>query len=94
MPSGYPFVRSVRWDFFDRVCLGVSIRQAACEVGAHYSGGAMLEVCRYAKVAVVSVWPIPGIGRGRVGGAPACGLERVEIMRGRDAGLGAAEIAR
>jgi transposase, IS30 family len=99
MPSGYPWSRSVRREFFDRVCLGASIRQAACEVGVHYNaaywwwrdaGGMQLRKGRgVGGLANPGDWSRAG-GRGhRVGFE-----ERVEIMRGLDAKLTYAEIGK
>jgi transposase, IS30 family len=97
MPSGYPWSRSVRREFFNRVCQGASIRQAACEVGVHYNAaywwwrdaGAMtLRKGTARGLANPGDWSRPGGWGHRLSGA-----ERIEIMRGRDAGLSAARIA-
>src|ERR1700738_3167674 len=98
MPSGYPWSRSVRRGFFDRVCRGASIRQAACKVGVRCNaaywwwrdaGSMTLRKGTARGLANPGDWSRPG----------GCGYrisfeERVEIMRGRDAGLNLAEIAK
>lgn len=98
MPSGYPWSRLVRREFFDRVCQGASIRQAACAVGVHYNaaywwwrdaGGMTLRKGRACGLANPGDWSRPG-GRGH----RLSGPERIEIMRGRDASLSPPEIAR
>src|SRR6202008_1512353 len=98
MPSGYPWSRSVRRGFFDLVCGAETIRQAARQSGVSYNAGwewwrdagAMkLRMGRgVGGLANPGDWSRPG-GRGR---RMSYG-ERVQIMRGRDAGLGVAEIA-
>src|SRR6202008_1761903 len=126
MPSGYPWSRSVRRGFFDLVCGGETIRQAARQSGVSYNPG--WEWWRDAGAMKLRMgrgvgglgnrggWSRPGgrdggamklrMGRG-VGGLAKPGDwsrpggrgrrmsygERVQIMRGRDAGLGVAEIA-
>jgi transposase, IS30 family len=100
MPSGYPWPRSVRRDFFDRVCQGASIGEAARAVGVHYN--AAYWWWRDAGAMKVQIG-----GRGRRGLVDAGNMalpggrdhrlnlvERVAIMRGRDAGLGVGDIAR
>jgi transposase, IS30 family len=97
VPSGYRWSRSVRREFFDRVCQGASIRQAARALGVHYNaaywwwrdaGSMALRKGRARGVASAGDWSRPG-GRGhRLSGA-----ERIEIMRGRDSGLSVPQIA-
>jgi transposase, IS30 family len=97
MPTGYRWSKLVRRDFFDQVCQGVSIQQAACQVGVHRNaaykwwrdaGG--MTLCKGSAYGLANPgdWSRPG-GRGhRLSGA-----ERIEIMRGRDEGLSVAQIA-
>lgn len=99
MPSGYRWPRSVRREFFDRVCQGASLREAAGAVGVHYN-------------AAYSWWRNAGGMKVQIGGSGGRGLldpgnmslpggrghrlnlvERVAIMRGRDAGRSVADIA-
>jgi transposase, IS30 family len=98
MPTGYRWSRSVRRDFFDRVCQGVSIRQAACQVGVHYNAAYVwwrdaggMTLCKGSAYGLANRgdWSRSG-GRGH----RLSGPERIEIMRGRDAGLAVAQIAR
>ena len=99
MPSGFPFSGSVRRELFDRVCGGVALRQAALDLGVSRmaatnwwrDAGAMKLRTGRGGGGLVNPgdWSRPG-GRGhRLSGA-----ERIEIMRGNDAGLSAAEIAK
>jgi transposase, IS30 family len=39
MPSGYPFPRSVRREFFDLVCQGMSVLEAERTVGVSFLTG-------------------------------------------------------
>jgi hypothetical protein len=91
MPSGYPVARSVKCKLFDRVCCGATVAQAAGELGVSRStgwmwwrnaGGMALATGRGGGLAdrVDRRWP---------GGAGhRLSLEeRIEIMRGHDAGL-------
>jgi IS30 family transposase len=99
VPSGYPFSRAVRHEFFDQVCRGVSLTKAAEAVGASGDTGWIW-------------WRDAGAMKIQIGGHGGHGLlepgnmalpggrghrlsieERVEIMRSRDAGLSDAEIA-
>jgi IS30 family transposase len=85
-------------ELFDRVCRGQSVRAAAVAMGVshgtghqwwHKAGGMTLATGQRGGVAEVVDRDGPG-GRGhRINLA-----ERVEIMRGRDEGLGYAEIGR
>lgn len=98
MPSGYPWPRSVRRRFFDQVCCGVTVTRAAREAGVSYNagsewwrnaGGMTLGKGRGpAGLAKPSGCIAPGSRGGRLGYG-----ERIEIMRGRDAGLSHAQIA-
>ena len=98
MPTGYRWSRLVRRGFFDLVCGGETIRQAARQSGVSYNAGwewwrdagAMkLRMGRgVGGLANPGDWSRPG-GRGhRISHG-----ERVQIMRGRDAGLSVADIA-
>jgi transposase, IS30 family len=100
MPCGVPFSRSVRREFFDRVCQGASLRDTARDVGVSYNAGWIwwrdaggMKLRRNPKGDLGLADPgdldRPG-GRGhRISFA-----ERVEIMRGRDRGHSQVEIAR
>jgi transposase, IS30 family len=98
MPSGYPFARSVRREFFDRVCQGMPVTQAAHELGVFRNTAwawlrdAGATALRKGSGVGGVVYPRdlvrPG-GRGhRLDVA-----ERVKIMRGLDGGLSVAKIA-
>ncbi|WP_456341124.1 transposase, partial [[Mycobacterium] nativiensis] len=99
MPSGYPASKAVRHEFFDQVCRGASLTDAAHAVGVSRGAGTVW-------------WRDAGAMKIQVGGTGPRGLlepgnvslpggrghrlsvdERVTIMRGRDAGLSDAEIA-
>ena len=99
MPSGYPSSKTVRHEFFDQVCRGVSVTIAAHAVGVSRGAGTVW-------------WRNAGAMKLQIGGRGPRGLldpgnmslpggpghrlsvaERVEIMRGHDAGLSDAEIA-
>jgi transposase, IS30 family len=100
MPSGYPFPRSVRREFFDLVCQGMSVTQAERRVGVSFltgsrwwreAGSMKLRVNRWGHGGLANSGDVsrPG-GRGhRLSAA-----ERITIMRGRDAGLSHAEIGK
>jgi len=101
MPSGYPHPKAVRRELFDRVCLGAPLFSAAQELGVSttaariwwYQAGHMKLVAGGRGDAKGLATPgnmaLPG-GKGhRLNDA-----ERVEIMRGLDAGLKPAQIAR
>ena len=99
MPSGYPFGRFVRRELFDLVCQGMTVSQAervlgvSCRTGWLWwrDAGAMTLVKGrgVGGLANPGDWSRPG-GRGH----RFSGDERIAIMRGRDAGLTPAEIAR
>ena len=99
MPSGYPFPRSVRWEFFDRVCRGQPVTQAARDLGVFRntawkwwgdaSGMKLVKGRHAAGLAEPGDLDRPG-GRGHRLSLD----ERIEIMRGRDAELSYAEIGR
>jgi IS30 family transposase len=99
MPTGYPFSRSVRRELFDLVCQGMAVSQAERELGVSYRTGWLwwrdAGAMKLRKgqgvggLANPGDWSQPG-GRGR----RLSGDERIEIMRGRDAGLSNAEIGR
>lgn len=99
MPSGYPHSPAVRRELFDRVCRGVPLFVAAQGVGVSTTSAWLW--WRDAGAMKLHIG-----GRGQRGllepgnmslpGGPGHRLsvsERVEIMRGRDAGLSAAGIA-
>jgi transposase, IS30 family len=97
MPSGYPFSKSVRREFFDLVCQGMSVTQAERRVGVSFltgsrwwreAGGMKLGRNQWRSgLANPGVVSRPG-GRGHRLSVD----ERMTIMRGRDAGLSDAEI--
>jgi transposase, IS30 family len=99
MPSGYPFPRSVRRELFDLVCLGMPVHAAERKLGVSIhagwgwwrdAGAMKLRKGRgVGGLANPGDWSRPGGVGHRLSGD-----ERIEIMRGRDAGLTAAEIAR
>jgi transposase, IS30 family len=99
MPTGYRRSRSVRRDFFDRVCQGASIRAAARAVGVHYNtawwwwrdAGAMKLLTGKGDLGLADPGDLDRLG-GR--GHRLSFDERVEIMRGLDLGYSQAEIAR
>ena len=99
MPSGIPVSRAVKREFFDLVCLGMATTEAAEKVGmSRRTGWLWWRDARGMKLRS---------GYGGLGGLASPGdlrrpggaghrvsfEERVEIMRGRDAGLNFAEIA-
>lgn len=98
MPSGFPFPREVRREFFDRVCQGQAVTRAACELGVFRNtawawwrdAGAMqlLKGTGEHGLANPGDWSGPG-GRGH----RLSYDERVQIMRGRDQGRSVADIA-
>jgi transposase, IS30 family len=99
MPSGYPFPRSVRHELFDLVCRGLPVHAAERMLGVSIhtgwlwwrDAGAMKlrKGCGVGGLANPGDWARPGGAGHRLSGD-----ERIEIMRGRDAGFTAAEIAR
>lgn len=100
MPSGYPFARSVRWEFFDRVCGWRPVTLAARDLGVFRNtawkwwidAGAMrlLNGGRHAAGLAEPGDPDTPGGRGHRLSLD----ERIEIMRGRDGELSYAEIGR
>lgn len=99
MPYGVPFSKSVRREFFDRVCQGSSLKDTAHELGVSYNtgwlwwrdAGAMKLRCNSIGdlgLADPGDFDRPG-GRGH----RLSFDERVEIMRGLDRGLKQVEIA-
>ena len=99
MPSGYPFSRSVRREFFDRVCCGEPVTRAARELGVFRNTGwawwRQAGAMKVVKGKGVGGLANPGdLSRPGGQGHRLSFDERIEIMRGRDAGLSQAEIAR
>lgn len=96
MPCGYTFARSVRREFFDRVCCGEPVTYAARDLGVFRNtawnwwrdAGAMRLVKGHGLADPGDV-SAPG-GRGHRLNLD----ERIAIMRGLDAGLSQAQIAR
>ncbi len=99
MTSGVRVSPAVRREFFDLVCLGMATTEASVKVGVsrrtgwhwwHDAGGMKLRKGKNGLGGLASPGDLSGpAGKGhRVSFA-----ERVEIMRGRDAGLSFAEIA-
>jgi transposase, IS30 family len=100
MPCGYPFPRSVRGEFFDRVCCGRPVTLAARDLGVFRNtawvwwrdagGMKLLKGGRHAGGLAE-----PGdLARSGGWGHRLSFDERIEIMRGRDAELSYAEIGR
>jgi IS30 family transposase len=98
MPSGYPYSPAVRRELFDRVCRGAPLLRAARDMGVSTTrawiwwrdAGAM-------QLIKGSGGGIVDPGNTALPGAPGHRLslnERIEIMRGLDAGLSHAEIGR
>ena len=98
MPTGYRWPRSVRREFFDLVCGGETVTAAARQSGVSYNAGwewwrdaGSMKLRRGRGVGGLAKpgdWLRPG-GRGhRISFG-----ERMQIMRGRDAGLSDAAIA-
>ncbi len=98
MPTGYRWPRSVRREFFDLVCGGQTVTAAARQCGVSYNAGwewwrdAGAMTLRQGRgvggLANPGDWSRPG-GRGH----RISYDERIQIMRGRDAGLSDSEIA-
>jgi IS30 family transposase len=98
MPSGYPFPRSVRRQFFDFVCQGMSVTQAEREVGVSFLTGSRWWREAGAMTLGRNQWCSGLANPGDVSrpGGPGHRLsaeERLTIMRGRDAGLSDSAIA-
>jgi IS30 family transposase len=98
MASGYPFSTAIRREFFDRVCGGETIRQAARQLGVSYNGAWQW----WRDAGAMKLRNGPGAGglahpgdRSRPGGRGhrLSYDERLQIMRGRDQGLGVPDIA-
>jgi IS30 family transposase len=99
MPSGYPFPRSVRREFFDLVCQGMSVTQAERRVGVSFLTGSRWWREAGAMKLGSNQWcsglANPGdVSRPGGPGHRRGAAERVTIMRGRDAGLSHADIAK
>jgi transposase, IS30 family len=99
MPSGYPSSKTVRHKFFDQVCRGVSVAGAAHAVGVSRGAGTVWwRDAGAMKLQIGGRGPRGLLDPGNMSlpGGPGHRLsvgERVEIMRGHDAGLSDAEIA-
>ena len=99
MPSGYPHSRLVRREFFDLVCCGAPVRRAAQALGVSTTrasiwwrdAGAMELIAGSGARGLARPGDVTGPG-GR--GHRLSFDERIEIMRGLDAGLSPAEIGR
>ncbi|WP_163720751.1 IS30 family transposase [Mycolicibacterium psychrotolerans] len=100
MPSGVAVGRSVKREFFDLVCRGMTTTEASVNVGVarrtgwlwwRHAGGVKLRKGGCGLGGVAAVGNPVGIG-GR--GHRLDAAERVEIMRGLDAGLSCAAIGR
>jgi IS30 family transposase len=91
MPSGYPWPRSVRREFLDLVCGGASLRVAAGRTGVSFPTGR--DWWRNAGAMTLRIGPCGGLANPgdltRPGGRGhrISFEERLEIMRGLDAGL-------
>jgi transposase, IS30 family len=96
--SWHPFSPAQRRDFFDRVCRGASLTAAAAAVGVSQTGGrnwwreaGAMTVCRGGRGGLVSPGNFSLLGGA---GRRLNDMERVAIMRWRDADVNPAEIAR
>jgi IS30 family transposase len=96
MPTGYRWPREVRREFFDLVCSGMSLRQAERELGVscqtgwewwRHAGGMKLRGGKATGLADPGDLTRPGGLGDRLSFD-----ERIEIMRGLDAGLSYAQI--
>jgi transposase, IS30 family len=99
MPSGYPHSKLVRREFFDLVCCGMPVSRAAQALGVSTTrasiwwrdAGAMKLIAGGGAGGLAC----PGeVTRPGGGGHRLSFDERIEIMRGLDAGLRPAEIGR
>ena len=100
MPSGIPVSRAVKREFFDLVCRGMATTEASVKVGAsrrmgwlwwREAGGMTL---RKGKSGIGGLASAGDLERSGGLGHRISFEERIEIMRGRDAGLSWAEIGR
>jgi transposase, IS30 family len=99
MPSGYPHSKLVRREFFDLVCCGTPVRRAAQALGVSTTrasiwwrdAGAMELIAGSGARGLARPGDVSRLG-GR--GHRLSFDERIEIMRGLDAGLCPAEIGR
>jgi transposase, IS30 family len=100
VPSGIRVSRAVKREFFDLVCGGMATTEASEKVGMSRRTGwfwwrdAGAMKLRSGYGAVGGLAPAHDVDRPRGLGHRGSFAERVEIMRGRDAGLSFAEIAR
>ncbi len=99
MTSGRAFGRGVRHEFFDRVCTGSPVKHAARLVGVSHQTGATWwrDAGAMTLVRGSGARGLAHPGDLRRPGGVGHRLsfdERLEIMRGRDAGFAAAEIGR
>jgi transposase, IS30 family len=100
MPSGYPFSRTVRREFFDLVCQGMPVIRAERVVGVSFLTGSRWWREAGAMKLRVNSWGRGGLanpGHVSVPGGRGHRLsldERIAIMRGVDAKLSYAEIGR
>jgi transposase, IS30 family len=100
VPSGYPFPRWVRREFFDLVCQGTSVLQAERAVGVSFLTGSRWWREAGAMTLRVNSWGRGGLANpgdvSRPGGRGhrLSAAERISIMRGRDAGLSHADIGK
>ena len=96
MPSGFPFSVALRHELFDRICGGVPLMTAAREMGVSRRAAThWWQQAGGMRLGWHSGLAAPG-NQERVGGRGhrLSWAERMEIMRGRDQGVGYAEIAR
>jgi transposase, IS30 family len=100
VPIGVPASRAVKWEFFDLVCRGMATTEASVRVGASRrtgwfwwrDAGAMKLRSGYGAMGGLAT--AGDLNRPGGAGHRVSFEERVQIMRGLDAGLGFAEIAR
>ena len=97
MPSGYPHSRAVRWRLFDQVCGGVPLWRAAQDMGVSTTAASIWwRNAGAMKLIGGQGGGVADPGNMSLPGGPGHRLsvgERVEIMRGHDAGLSDAAIA-
>jgi transposase, IS30 family len=99
VPSGVRVSRAVKREFFDLVCLGMATTEASVKVGVSRRTGwwwwrdAGAMKLRKGKNGLGGLASPGDLSRPRGRGHRICFAGRVEIVRGRDAGLSFAQIA-
>jgi IS30 family transposase len=99
LPSGVRVSKAVKREFFELVCLGMATTEASVKVGVSRRTGwwwwrdAGAMKLRNGANGLGGLASAGDLGRPGGKGHRVCFAERVEIMRGRDAGLSFAQIA-